>query len=108
MTPAMNRRVALLPLLFSLLAACAQASGSSTSNVTDDRLLTEDEEKQVLTEIDNICGDTWCEGDFDFSFNALDCRTTTSSCRFDFELIDRVYDDAGDQLLEEHRYPASC
>lgn len=32
------------------------------------------EEETVLQWIDNICGDTWCEGDHNFAFDDLTCR----------------------------------
>ena len=45
------------------------------------------ERGELLKEIDNICGDTWCEGDFDFSFNDLKCLESTGLCNFKFEYI---------------------
>ena len=29
--------------------------------------------EEVRSQIDNICGDTWCEGDFDFIFDEFKC-----------------------------------
>lgn len=36
------------------------------------------EEKTALKLIDDICGDTWCEGDNDFGFDRLTCRGAPS------------------------------
>ena len=35
--------------------------------------LTKREEAIALKAIDDICGDTWCEGDHNFSFDRLEC-----------------------------------
>ena len=36
--------------------------------------------RAVLRELDRICGDTWCEGDFDFAFEKVTCHFDRSSC----------------------------
>ena len=36
--------------------------------------LTRAQEATALRMIDNICGDTWCSGDYNFRFQRLDCR----------------------------------
>jgi hypothetical protein len=36
--------------------------------------LTPSQQATVLDLIDDICGDTWCEGDHNFSFDRLRCR----------------------------------
>lgn len=52
------------------------------------------EEKTVLQLIDNICGDTWCEGENDFAFERLTCRTgapdsPSGTCTLKLRLIPR-------------------
>ena len=42
--------------------------------------------------IDNICGDTWCEGDFNFEFNNLEINKKDKSAVVNFEMIDEWYD----------------
>ncbi len=36
--------------------------------------------KTVLRLIDDICGDTWCDGDYDFGFRRLTCSKTGRTC----------------------------
>lgn len=38
----------------------------------------------VLDAIDDICGDTWCEGDHDFRFRKIVCNQRTSTCSLFF------------------------
>ena len=38
----------------------------------------------ILRAIDSMCGDTWCEGDYDFEFRYLDCDD--SGCHLDFTM----------------------
>lgn len=40
-------------------------------------ILDEDDQYQLLKSIDDICGDTWCEGDSNWSFDAIACDTET-------------------------------
>jgi hypothetical protein len=107
-------------LLFLLAAAgtfatvsTAQAAGANTGQVEDtcpdtDRLLSEADERAVLREIDNICGDTWCEGEFDYSFNKLDCRRSTRSCSFQFDYIYRIYEPGSGKVSMRLGFPTTC
>ncbi len=36
--------------------------------------------KTVLRLIDTICGDTWCDGDYDFGFRRLTCSQAGKTC----------------------------
>ncbi len=36
--------------------------------------------KTALRLIDTICGDTWCDGDYDFRFRRLTCNTVSKTC----------------------------
>jgi len=63
-------------------------------------------EKLALALIDDICGDTWCEGDNDFAFDHLSCElgapgsSSAGSCTLKLRILPR--DDS-------HRsYPRSC
>lgn len=58
------------------------------SNTFSAEFLTNNQKIIVLEEIDNICGDTWCEGDFNFSFNEITCDSKTQSCQIEMDLID--------------------
>ncbi len=42
------------------------------------------DEKRVLFAIDQICGDTWCEGDYNFHFRRVRCNFTLGSCVLEF------------------------
>jgi hypothetical protein len=50
------------------------------------------EKGEVLTAIDNICADTWCEGDYDFSFDDLYCSKENGECTLSFNLIYIIWD----------------
>lgn len=72
------RRLATLMVLVSslglLFAGPAAAVGPARSG------LTAQQERVVLHLIDDICGDTWCEGDFAFDFRRLSCEPAERSC----------------------------
>jgi len=87
---------------------CLLVLMSTFAFAESDRILTQQEEQDVLSAIDNICGDTWCEGDFDFSFNKLECLKSTESCLFEWEFIDREYLDEDYETYKETRFPAQC
>lgn len=59
----------------------------STSAFTAERLFSARQEKRVLQAIDNICGDTWCEGDYNFRFNTFICDKKTNACELNFQFI---------------------
>ncbi len=42
--------------------------------------LTAAQAKIVLQKIDDTCGDTWCDGDFDFAFKKIVCQPSRGSC----------------------------
>ncbi|MDF3068730.1 MAG: hypothetical protein K0R38_4331 [Polyangiaceae bacterium] len=54
------------------------------------------QEKTTLKLIDDICGDTWCEGDNNFAFLALKCRAGSGNaahdgtCTLKLDIIPRV------------------
>jgi hypothetical protein len=56
------------------------------------------QEKAVLKLIDDICGDTWCEGDNNFAFERLTCRAGASgspdggTCTLKLRIIPREDD----------------
>jgi hypothetical protein len=49
------------------------------------------EQSTVLRLVDNICGDTWCSGDFNFRFDRIVCQTgcgrTSGHCRLEFRMF---------------------
>ena len=52
--------------------------------------LSREEERTALKLVDDICGDTWCEGDFNFAFNDLRCSRSSGSCALQLDLLPRV------------------
>lgn len=66
-------------LVLALLAIISINASASTISQTDlDR---------VAEDIDNICGDTWCEGDFDWGHTNLRCDFEQKECSIDLTLI---------------------
>jgi hypothetical protein len=53
--------------------------------------LTDAQQAKALKLIDDICGDTWCEGDHNFSFDRLECRAgcarRAGSCKLTFRVF---------------------
>jgi len=45
------------------------------------------QEKTALKLIDDICGDTWCEGDNNFDFRALTCDLRRMTCTLRFQMF---------------------
>ena len=50
------------------------------------------DEDIALELIDNICGDTWCEGDFNYIFHEVNYIKKTKTLTVSFELIADMYD----------------
>ena len=46
-------------------------------------------EREILTVTDQMCGDTWCEGDYDFEFHSVMCSSDypPAICGFKFDMI---------------------
>lgn len=65
-------------------------SAELTEELTRNALSGEQQAK-VLKLIDDICGDTWCEGDHNFSFDRLECQKACgkqpSSCKLTFRVF---------------------
>ena len=45
--------------------------------------------RTVLKLIDDICGDTWCSGDYDFGFRRLTCATAARTCTLTLQVFPR-------------------
>jgi len=41
----------------------------------------------ALKAIDDMCGDSWCEGDYNFEFNSLKCFENKNICVLNFKMI---------------------
>lgn len=79
--------------------------------------LTTTQSRNVLKAIDDICGDTWCEGDFNYAFKRITCTFSKKTCTLSVDVIDYSADAAacarnrgryvtGDS--EGCYYPRSC
>ncbi|WP_127716884.1 hypothetical protein [Halobacteriovorax sp. HLS] len=55
--------------------------------------LTSTESYDLSTDLDNICGDTWCEGDFNWSVDNFSCDLKNETCTVDLTLIEEFYYD---------------
>jgi hypothetical protein len=66
-------------------------------------ILNEDQQFELLQSIDNICGDTWCEGDTNWSFDAIACDTK-AGCTLNLTM--KPYDFSDDIRLADR--PLSC
>jgi hypothetical protein len=88
-----------------LVPACAAGTETETSkaDVRSDDFLTSAEQRSLLEAIDRICGDTWCEGDFNFAFHAFSCRKSLARCELKVEYI---WSEESDE--REIRYPHTC
>jgi hypothetical protein len=51
--------------------------------------LTREQAATAVDLIDDICGDSWCEGENDFEFRALGCSARTERCTLVFKIIPR-------------------
>ena len=70
-----------------LVAEVTQSAASLARNA-----LTKQQAGTVLELIDDICGDTWCEGDHDFHFDRIQCQRACSSsqagsCQLTFRIF---------------------
>ena len=45
--------------------------------------------KTALKLIDDICGDTWCSGDYNFGFRLLRCDKAAHTCTLTFQVFPR-------------------
>jgi hypothetical protein len=79
----------------SALALAATACGTAAGEATDQPLVSDAEEvtssANALTraESSDVCGDTWCEGDYDFRFRRLTCREADATCHLRLEVLPR-------------------
>lgn len=70
-------------LFFTLLFLLS----STTFAATQDQLFTKEQRKVVLHTIDSLCGDTWCEGEYNYAFLDFNCKKSDSTCELKFQVI---------------------
>jgi len=102
-------KTSLVILALSSMAVwgCAAPSGDPVSNPADDvepsaqaedltkakNDLTAAQAKLVANELNDICGDTWCEGDYSWDFSKIVCDFTKKTCTFTVLITDPGMDD---------------
>jgi hypothetical protein len=91
--------VTLVWLISLVLAGCGAESPDSGEDETQaaseelrsKNALTPGQEQTALKLIDDICGDTWCEGDDNFAFRKLTCTAPrggrSGSCKLELRII---------------------
>lgn len=65
-------------LILGLSCAALLVSPASADDATGQ--LSARQERIVVGLIDDVCGDTWCEGDFAFDFRRFSCDAIERSC----------------------------
>ena len=66
------------------LTKSAPKSATKTKNA-----LTSSQAKTVLRLVDTICGDTWCDGDYDFGFRKISCDKRAKACTLTLQIFPR-------------------
>ena len=96
-------------LLVAMVSLCAISTAFAEAPKS---VLTKSEQKNVLQTIDNLCGDVWCEGDYQFEFNDFDCSAAVdgTSCALKFVMIetDYVKEKRGLSITTEKSFPVTC
>ena len=85
------KNLVLWGLIFGMFSAMAEREISQ--NLLND----------LAEQIDNICGDTWCEGDFDWSHSNLKCDLKKQECTIDLTLYDEDRDETASPLMKKQR-----
>jgi hypothetical protein len=80
------KRPLAITVAFSTLAFASAAEARDPAR-SPAEFLTPAQKAQVLRAIDNICGDTWCEGDYNFRFQHIFCSLRAQSCRVVFQMF---------------------
>jgi hypothetical protein len=69
----------------------AESEVQSVQTELSAKALTKQQASAVLSLVDNICGDTWCEGDHNFHFDRIECAPgcgkRPGTCRLAFRIF---------------------
>ncbi len=71
-------------------------------------MLTVKQQSAILTTIDELCEDNWCQGDYDFNFLQFHCDKDNHSCRLDLQLKYIIWDNDYQTPVFESTYRAHC
>lgn len=61
----------------------------SASEALGRNALTPTESRVVLELVDEICGDTWCDGDYDYGFRKVTCDGAAQTCTLTLQVFPR-------------------
>jgi len=111
----MRKTFFVFPLVGLLaLSACAAPAASDASEdaepTTEDLTkakndLTAKQAKLVVDALNDVCGDTWCEGDYSWDFSKIVCDFTKKTCTFTVKITDPGTDDSA---KDDKVYWRSC
>lgn len=96
------------------LAACAAPTSApadgdaepTTEDLTKAKNdLTAKQAKLVVDELNDVCGDTWCEGDYSWDFSKIVCDFGKKTCTFTVKITDPGTDDS---TKDDKVYWRSC
>ncbi|MET0792425.1 MAG: hypothetical protein ABW061_12970 [Polyangiaceae bacterium] len=72
-------------------APSAESEVQSVQQALASNALTKQQANTVLKLVDDICGDSWCEGDHNFHFDRIECARacgkTPGTCRLTFRIF---------------------
>ena len=72
-------------------ASSVEPESAATEQELSSNALTKTQASTVLTLVDGICGDTWCEGDHNFRFDRIECSKACGklpgTCRLTFRIF---------------------
>lgn len=79
------------------------AAQSEADDLTKNAL-TQKQQKTTLKLVDDICGDSWCEGDYNFGFRLISCAKSAHTCTLTLQIFPRE----GAPGSEKKSYWRSC
>jgi len=75
-------------LLATLLLSSLSISNAMASDFTE--LFTPEQNKIILRSIDDVCADSWCEGNYNLKFINFTCDKSNSACALNFIFIETI------------------
>jgi len=99
----------LYPLVLIILFVAIDAFAATSTRP----IISKKEAKAVLKSNDNACGDTWCEGEYGFSFNDFSCITISddrANCtlRFTMSTVVEIQHEFRTQTTVRKENTVSC
>ena len=71
-----------------LFLAAALSVSVSIETAKAGEFLTPNQKQAILRSVDNTCGDTWCEGDYNYAFKSIDCDSSAEACTLQFVMLE--------------------